>query len=354
MTEPIASAAVRSVLVINVARIGDTILATPAIAAIAQAYPSAAITVLAHPNRAEVFEQNPLITTVASVTKHRASWRGRLRAKSYDLAFVYGYDKGLVRYALRVAKQVVAFDQRDAGLNVQLTRAVPTPAFQAKHSVLMHLALTDALGIAHTSLRLSYRASQDEMHWAKQTHAARVPAEASPIIGLQIASFPTKGYRDWPLESFIALVERIVEAHPRAHFLIFGGAQERDRTLALHERFNMRSTHFAGELSLRQTAALMRGLDLYIGVDTGPTHIAGAFDVPMVVLYHAYSPSRLLAPFGHPAFTAVDHPRIGADENASMAEISVDAVWAAVAHALAPRPVASQSTAANQRQSARL
>jgi hypothetical protein len=45
----------------------------------------------------------------------------------------------------------------------------------------------------------------------------------------------------------------------------------------------------------------MNQLDLYVGVDTGPTHIMGALHRPMVALYHGYSPSRLLAPLEHPS-----------------------------------------------------
>lgn len=329
MTAAAPERPVRTILVINVSRIGDTVLAFPAIAAIARAHPQAAITVLAHPKRAEVFEHVPAIARVGRITKHRAlfaGWTGR----AYDLAFVFGYDEALVRYAVRAADRVVAFRQKDAALNAKLYRAVEAPPFQSAHAVFMLLALTDAMGIPHAGYRMGYRVSVDETRWAVDEIARRVPGGAAPLVGLQIASFPTKGYRDWPLEHFVELVERISAARPRAHFLIFGGPLERDRTLALHARFPAQSTHLAGTLTLRQTAALMSRLDLYVGVDTGPTHIIGSFDVPMVVLYHAFSPSRLLAPLDHPRLVAVDHPRVGGGTETPMAELPVDTVWQAV------------------------
>ena len=46
----------RRVLIINVTRIGDTILTTPAIRAIAKFFPNATLTVLGHPKRVEVLE----------------------------------------------------------------------------------------------------------------------------------------------------------------------------------------------------------------------------------------------------------------------------------------------------------
>src|SRR5262249_4143365 len=143
--------------------------------------------------------------------------------------------------------------------------------------------------------------------WARETlqHANR------PLIGLQVASFPTKAYRDWPIEHFEALCERILEQWPEAHFLIFGGTLEKDRTDALAKRLGRHATLFAGTLTLRQSASLMNLVDLYIGVDTGPTHIMGALHRPMIALYHCYSPSRVLGPLDHPCCYIIDHPRIG-------------------------------------------
>ena len=85
-----------SILFIVVSRIGDTLFATPAIRAVAAAYPGARITVLGHPKRAEVFEHLPFVYRVGSITKGRATWRGWLVGKSFDLAFVFGFDQALV------------------------------------------------------------------------------------------------------------------------------------------------------------------------------------------------------------------------------------------------------------------
>jgi heptosyltransferase-3 len=138
----------------------------------------------------------------------------------------------------------------------------------------------------------------------------------------------------------MALTERIRNTWPRAHFLIFGGGDEKVRTQALAERLGSAASLYAGRLTLRQTAALMNELDLYVGVDTGPTHIMGALHRPMVALYHGYSPSRFLAPLDHPYAYIVDHPLAdrGATPETPMSDISVEQVWTAVTQALAENP----------------
>lgn len=329
---------VQDILVIQVSRIGDTLLATPALRAVAAAHPAARLTCLAHPKRLEILEGLPFINRLGSITKQRAPFLGRLPGRRYDLAFVFGFDRPLVAYALRVARRVVAFRQGDEALDRRLWRAVPEPAFQSRHAVEYLLALTDAADLPRAGLALSYRVSDAERAWAAAELAPLRSRNARPLIGLQVASFPTKGYRDWPIDHFIELCRRIRADHPAAHFLIFGGGLERDRTEALHMAFPDCSSHYAGRLSLRQTGALMNEIDLYVGVDTGPTHIMGALHRPMVSMYHGYSPSRLLAPREHPCLWAVDHPRAGqggSPDDYPMAEVSVDTVLAKVREVLA-------------------
>ena len=324
-----------SILVINVSRIGDTLLITPALRALAAAWPQARLTVLGHPKRIEILQHLPFVAETGSITKGRAAWRGRLGGQRWDLALVYGFDRPLVAYALRTASRVAAFRQDDAALDARLFRCVEPHAFQAEHAALLQLQLTRALGVPDAGLRLAYTVTQAESDAARSLLAARLPRDAKPLIGLQVASFPTKGYRDWPVEHFAELCQRIVAQWPHAHLVLLGGELDRERNRSLAARFAGRASSFAGELSLRQSAALMNELDLYVGVDTGPTHIMGALDRPMVALYHCYSPSRLLRPLERERCYVVDHPRAaGCSPETPMAEIPVDAVWQSVARAL--------------------
>ena len=326
-----------SILVINVSRIGDTLLATPALRALAAAWPQARLTVLGHPKRIEILQHLPFIAETGSITKARAAWRGRFGGRRWDLALVYGFDKPLVAYALRAARRVAAFRQDDAALDARLFRCVERPAFQAEHAALLPLRLTRALGVPDAGHRLAYAVTDAEKARARATLAARLPDAARPLVGLQVASFPTKGYRDWPVEHFAELSGRITARWPKAHLVLLGGELDRERNRDLAARLPGRASSFAGELSLRQSAALMNELDLYVGVDTGPTHIMGALDRPMVALYHCYSPGRLLAPMERPRCYVVDHPRAaqGCSPETPMAEIPVELVWSRVQQALA-------------------
>lgn len=329
-----------SILAINVTRIGDTLLTTPSLRAIAAANPGAELTFLGHPKRAEVIRHLPYVTHVGEITKQRAQLLGRFGGKRYTQAFVFGFDEALVAYALRVAERVVAFRQKDESLNRRLYRCVAAPDPLSLHAVDYLLALPLAAGIVPVGKQLDYAVVPGETQWAQEQLAQHLPPDCQPLIGLQVASFPTRAYRDWPLEHFMALTAHIRAQFPLTHFLIFGGGEEKERTSALARHLGAAATLYAGQLTLRQTGALMNELDLYVGVDTGPTHIMGALHRPMVALYHGYTPSWRLRPLDHPCAFVIDHPLAGqgATPETPMADIAVERVWQVVQQVLAEHP----------------
>lgn len=326
----------KDILFINVSRIGDTLLVTPAVRAVAAFWPSARVHLLAHPKREAVLRNLPFVYRTGAIEKGRARLMGRLPGRRYDIAFVCNTDAPLVEYALRASERVVAFRQPDESLNQRLHRVVEHPALQSMHAVDIQLLLPAAIGVPPAGKALAYVVTADEAQWARTYLQRHVPPAAHPLIGLQVASFPTKAYRDWPHTNFSELCMRLQKAWPDIHFLIFGGDLEKERTQALAQDLGDAATLCAGKLSLRETAALMNRIDLYVGVDTGPTHLMGALHRPMVAMYHGYSPSRVLAPLEHPCLSVVDHPQADrCTPEASMAEISVDTVWNAVRQRLA-------------------
>ena len=236
---------------------------------------------------------------------------------------------------------MVAFRQRDPALNARLAVVVDEPV-PPPHAVLHRLLLLQAAGIAAQDLRLAWNVSAEERAAAGAWRTAHVPAPATPVIGLQMASFHTKAQRDWPVQRFIELAQRVLAERPGAHFILLGDAGSRPGAQAFLAALPGRASIAAGSLPLRDSAALMAGLDLYVGVDTGPTHVAGALGIPMVALYHASFPGRNLAPLQNPLCRVIEHPLTGQPnaDQAHMAGIRADRVWAECAALLAERRAA--------------
>lgn len=324
------------ILVINVARIGDTLMLTPILRALKQAAPHGELACIAHPSRAAVLQHLPFLDRLMPMTKLSAPFRGWFVRGRWDYALVYGNDGALVRYALRIAHRVVAFQQALPALNAQLFRPVVRP-HTALHGVAERALLAQALGVEVADPCLVYTVTTGEQGVAHAWRVRHIAPNAWPLVVLHPASFPTKAYRDWPLEYFIQLGKRIAAQWPNAAFVITGGPEDRPRATTLAAQLGPRAVSCAGHRGLRQTAAILAGADLYVGVDTGLTHLAGALNVPMVALYHCLHRGSHLAPLNHPQLRVVEHPRVetDCDEQSAMAEISVETVFTAASELLA-------------------
>ena len=319
----------QKILVIIVSRIGDTLLTTPAIKSISGHYKDTEITVLAHPKRYTVLQHLPFVHDVGFISKNTAIWKGRF-GKKYDLAFVYGYDKSLVLYALRVSNRVIAFKQSNNKIDNRLYKSVEFPTSKNMHFVDILMTLPQAIDIHADNKRLSLSLTKDDELFAENILTENKLSNKL-LIGIQAVSFPTKAYRDWPTECFLELCKKIIDKYPNVHFLIYGGRAEKEKE-KLDWLFNGLSgyaTSFIG-MPLRETAAVMSMTRLYIGVDTGPTHIMSTFNIPMIVLFHCKLKSEMYGAIDHPCYFAIDHPnKKNCSETSAMSDISVKTVFEA-------------------------
>ena len=315
------------VCAVIVARIGDTLLITPVLRALRAA--AGRLTVLVHPQRADALRHLDFIDELGTITKHSARLRARLWRGQYDVVFCWGRESGLLHYCLRAGKQSVAFDYPEfGGIRSNALLRVAVPVESSLHAVRERALLVGAVGIATRDERLAYVVTDVERRLAREWLGENLPAGAKPVIGMQLFSFPTKAHRDWPLERFTDLALRLCQSYPHAHLVVLGDEQAKQRAEPLVAALPGRVTVAAGQLALRQSAAVMQQLDLYIGVDTGPTHIAGALGIPLVALYHPRYPGRNLMPLDHPRCTVIE------SAGGEMSEIPVEHVWEAVCHRL--------------------
>lgn len=328
----------KAILVLLVSRIGDTLLCTPALHALKSTWPNVQLTVLAHPARLPLLQANPDIDVLAGFSFAQRCWAGLHRllggGKAYDAAFVFAPDARQLRFASAHAQQVYLPKPL-----ADWPQAVSPASFDGKMvAVEERLRLVECAGAQTDDDRLRYHVLPEEAERARGWLAAHGFFQG-PAIALQLKSFPTKAHRDWPLAHFTDLLTRLGLHYPSARVLITGDSASTADAAKLVHAFPDLVVDGTGCFSLRETAAVLAAMNLYIGVDTGPTHLAGALGLPMIALYHAAYPGKYLAPRQHPACCVIEHPDAevaGRDSAAAeMAAIPVDRVWQAVPSLLA-------------------
>lgn len=312
----------KRILVIHVARFGDTLLTGVAIRALKEAYPQAEIDFLGHPRRYDVILGLPELSHVGAISKKSAPFKGRCTQafgrKPYDLAVVWGHDAAILRYAQRVSKQLVVQQIKDEVTNQALSAAghavLKMPSDKDLPLADWLLTLVErGLGVSTPNRQVAYTVLPAEKAWAQEWLAHSFGAvenpNAFPLIGLIIESFPTFKHRDWPIEHFVALCRGITRQYPDARFVLLGSQLPKEKIAALKAVMGQRMVQAADRLSMRESGAIMSCLDLYIGIDTGPSHVAAGVGVPMVCLFHCARRGPLvLSPVKPEVVTMLEHP----------------------------------------------
>lgn len=97
----------------------------------------------------------------------------------------------------------------------------------------------------------------------------------------------SKRYKQWPLEQFVVLA-RLLAARGYQPLLIGAGAHDAAVNRAISEALAITGTacpDLCNQLTLAELASLMTRVDLMVGNDSGPSHLASALGVRGVVIF---------------------------------------------------------------------
>jgi len=158
-----------------------------------------------------------------------------------------------------------------------------------------------------------------------------------------IAPCARSANRTWPLENFIALAKRIVASHNFA-IVAIGSAVEREQVALFCEAFPSEACVNLAGVPLPDLPNLVSGASLFIGNDTGSTHLAALLGVPTLCVYGGVSDPRVWQPLGGDVTivhskTPCSYCHINIEEDCQhnqrcMSEIDVDRAIAQVSHLL--------------------
>jgi heptosyltransferase III len=88
-----------------------------------------------------------------------------------------------------------------------------------------------------------------------------------------------EGSRSWPPEEWIALLDHLKKKYSAHAVVEIGGASVLPSGLALN---------FCGDLGLLELVEVMRQATFFVGIDSGPSHVANAFGIPRLILLGRY------------------------------------------------------------------
>jgi heptosyltransferase-2 len=108
------------------------------------------------------------------------------------------------------------------------------------------------------------------------------------LIALHPGSGSAK--KNWPLEKWLALGEALFASEANSRLLVIGGEADHVALTVLASAWKNRPVLFAENLPLPHVAAILERASLFIGHDSGISHIAAAVGVPCVLMFGPTDP----------------------------------------------------------------
>lgn len=262
----------RRALVIRGGALGDFLLTLPVLASLREAAPDSRVEILAYPAVAELARACGLADEARSIEYGGLAGffaRGSVLEPGlrdyfdrFDLVISYLYDPDGI-FAENVGACGAA----------RFVQGLHRPR-ETSHAI-------DQLAepLASLGLPLSARAVRLRM---------KGPATENPVLALHPGSgSPAK---NWPAENWRAVAAELLAAHPHARLAIIGGEADAAAVDALRGVGGPgRSEHWEN-LPLSDLASRLAGTMLYLGHDTGVSHLAAAAGPPCLLLFGPSDP----------------------------------------------------------------
>jgi heptosyltransferase-3 len=299
------------VAVVRLRSLGDTILSTPALAALKQWRPDLRIAYLVEPQFGPIIASHPCVEKTIVVGRGtRARWSALRQLRAWSPGFVVNLHGGataswLTRAAGAPAR--VCFEgMRNAWMhNVLVPPAIPPEGRARLHTVEHIASVFHALGMPPAPLgpaEIALDGAAVERMRARRRELGIADAYAFINAGARSHDMV------WPAPRFIELLRWLSGRYGLATVLARAASEagvEEPIVSALQPEVS--AALFAGT-SVADLAALEADAALMFGNDGGPVHIAAAFQRPVVVLY-----SITDAEVWHPwrtKYRIVQHPRM--------------------------------------------
>ena len=299
VADALPTASVRRVLVIKLRHHGDVLLASPVLGVLKRHIPHADIDALVYADTAPMLEEHPALAqlhTIDRAWKKRGpaahaslEWQllGRLRARGYDLV-VHLTDAARGAWLTRLLGARFSVAPRRPNdpwwWRRSFTHLYPQVRGHGRHTVERNLDALRRIGLppADEDRRLVLVPGAQ----ARERVASLLKEHGlSPRGFVHLHPASRWLFKCWPVQSNAALIDAL---HAQGLPIVLTAAPaEAEMRMAQEIAAAARApvVQLAGQLSLREMAALTEASRVFVGVDSAPMHIAAAVGTPTVGIF---------------------------------------------------------------------
>lgn len=271
------------ILILRFSSIGDIVLTTPIIRCLKNQLPNSEIHYLTKSNFKSVLETNPNIDSLITFEKSIDEVISRLRNENYDLIIDLHKNIRTVKLKSQLFKKSISFDK----INIEKWIAVNTKQkgiLPNKHIVDRYFEGIKKLGIKNDGQGLDFFLIEED--------SIVIPSEIqNGFIAFAIgAQFATKRLT---LEKMISICSKI-----NSPIVLLGGKEDNESAEKIKSSLpNKIIINYCGELTIRQSAFIVKQSTVVLTHDTGLMHIAVAFKKPIISIWGNTIPEFGMYPY---------------------------------------------------------
>lgn len=291
MARPIDPSQIERIVVRVTNWIGDAVMNTPALGALRETFPKARITVLATPLVAELFVGHAWVDEVLVYDRkgrHAGIWGklslcAEIKELRFDLAVLLqnAFDAALIAWLAGIPRRL---GNKSDGRALLLTHGFDhLPLGDRLHHVDNYLEMLKPFGIVSAAKRqlLCVTGEEEEGARARLGEAGITPDDF--VIGVNPGAAYGSAKRWYP-ERFAAVAAELSRKWG-GKVVVFGGPGETAIARDIEAALGGRCLNVAGTLTVRELMALIKRCNFFVTNDSGPMHIAAAFNVPLVAIF---------------------------------------------------------------------
>ena len=294
------SAGVKNILLVRLDAVGDFMMTTPSIRTVRENFPTAHITLLVTPRTYSLAELCPYVNEVLSIEIDYFELQNFFKALQcivdfakknlwknfYDLCFYFGglgpdgeYMRSFLPY-LSGARERIGYNY-DIICKSLDTLPVTWRPKEIRHECLRALYLLQAYGLKVNDTRTEVWFDKLDLNEANKILNGFGEGRVKIAVGIGASTLA----RIYPPDKYIIAFREIIAEG--AALVLFGGKEDElilSQFFVDHLPKGLVKNTVPLNISWRTTAAIISQLDMYIGNDTGPKHIAAALKKPVIYL----------------------------------------------------------------------
>jgi heptosyltransferase-2 len=289
--------------------LGDAVMCEPALRGLRRLFPDAQIELLVKPAVADLFVGHPALTRVLTYdTKGRhaglsGKWAlaGQLRRQGFDLAVLFqnAFEAAFLTFLAGVPRR---YGYATDGRSLLLSDPVAAPDRRTLvHQVRYYWELLKPLGLTGDPSAPELVVFPEEEQAMAGRFAQCGLTATDVVVGINPGS-TYGGAKRWLPERYAEVTEQLCRTihesrEQQVSVVIFGAKGEEHLGQEIAARLSSRSLVLSGATTIRELMAAVKRCAMLLTNDTGPMHIASAFQVPVVAIFGP-TDWRTTSPFG--------------------------------------------------------